>query len=166
MKATFAGLFLVAAIGWTMADPQPGLSEQLLGQYYIIQKSLASDSIAGIATSSAQIADISRRAAATETAVKAQLTTLANAAAKLRATDLKSVRNGFGDLSDALITYLKTTQAKRNPPYQFYCPMVKKNWLQPDKEIRNPYYGNAMLKCGELIQSNQSTEQTMEHNHH
>ena len=29
-----------------------------------------------------------------------------------------------------------------------YCPMVNKPWLQKDKEIRNPYYGAAMLTCG------------------
>jgi hypothetical protein len=166
MRATFAGIFLVFAIGWAMAAPQPGLSEQLLGQYYLIQKSLASDSVAGISTPTAQLADISRRAATSATAAKTQLTNLANSAAKLQVTDLKSARNGFGDLSDALVAYLQATQAKRNPPYQFYCPMVKKNWLQPDREIRNPYYGSAMLKCGELIQASQSVEQPMEHNHH
>ena len=26
--------------------------------------------------------------------------------------------------------------------------MVKKHWLQTDKEIRNPYYGSSMLTCG------------------
>jgi hypothetical protein len=29
--------------------------------------------------------------------------------------------------------------------------MVKKNWLQPDKSVRNPYYGSSMLTCGELV---------------
>jgi hypothetical protein len=44
--------------------------------------------------------------------------------------------------------------------------MVKKNWLQPDKETRNPYFGSSMLKCGELIQPMQSVEQRVDHNHH
>jgi hypothetical protein len=26
--------------------------------------------------------------------------------------------------------------------------MVSKPWLQKDKDIRNPYYGAAMLTCG------------------
>jgi hypothetical protein len=26
--------------------------------------------------------------------------------------------------------------------------MVKKSWLQKEPDIRNPYYGTAMLTCG------------------
>lgn len=36
--------------------------------------------------------------------------------------------------------------------YQQYCPMYRDNkggqWLSMEKEIRNPYFGNKMLKCG------------------
>jgi hypothetical protein len=166
MKTVLAGFLLMTCVRLVAAGSPPILAEQLLGHYYIIQKSLASDSIEGVSASAAKMADISRRAAATEPHAKAQLTALANAAAKLRATDLKSARNGFGELSDGLLAYLQATQAKRNPPYQFYCSMVKKNWLQPAKETRNPYYGSSMLKCGELIQSGQSVGQHMGPNHH
>ena len=31
-----------------------------------------------------------------------------------------------------------------------YCPMVKASWLQKGDTIRNPYYGSAMLECGEF----------------
>jgi hypothetical protein len=166
MRAILAGLFLVLTTGWAMAGPQTSVADRLLGHYYAIQRSLASDSIAGVSASAAQMADLSRRAAGTETQAKTQLTALANSAARLRATDLKSARNEFGDLSDTLIAYLQTSKAKRNPPYQYYCSMVKKNWLQPGKEIRNPYYGNSMLTCGELVQPSQSAEQHTGHNHH
>jgi hypothetical protein len=44
--------------------------------------------------------------------------------------------------------------------------MVKKNWLQADKEIRNPYYGSSMLKCGELVQASQPKAAPIEHTHH
>jgi Cu(I)/Ag(I) efflux system membrane fusion protein len=27
------------------------------------------------------------------------------------------------------------------------------NWLQKDKELRNPYFGDAMLRCGEITQT-------------
>jgi hypothetical protein len=153
MRATLTGLFIAAAIGFVMAIPQPMATEQLLGHYYGIQKSLALDSLAGVSTSALQMAELSRRTAVKDLHGKTQLTALANAAAKLQAPDLKTARNGFGELSDRLIAYLKATDVKRNPPYQFFCPMVKKSWLQPDKETRNPYYGSLMLKCGELVQS-------------
>jgi Cu(I)/Ag(I) efflux system membrane fusion protein len=39
--------------------------------------------------------------------------------------------------------------------FQFHCPMARDNqgadWLQKDSLLANPYYGSAMLKCGELV---------------
>ena len=38
--------------------------------------------------------------------------------------------------------------------YRDFCPMADNNkgafWLSLEEEIRNPYYGEAMLKCGEV----------------
>ena len=96
-------------------------------------RSLADTLVAnGVAAAASELAKISRQAAATQSEGKNQLVALANLAGRFNAADLKSARNGFGDLSDALIAYLKTSKAKTNPPYQFYCSMVKKNWLQPE----------------------------------
>ncbi len=159
-----AVLFMAAASGIAGVKVSP--AEQLLGQYFLIHKSLASDSIEGVSAAAARIADISRRTAAAEVNGKTQLIALSAAAAKLRATDLKSARNGFGELSKNLIAFLQANQAKTNPPYQFYCPMVKKHWLQPAKEVRNPYFGSSMLKCGELVQSGQAAGQSGGHNKH
>jgi hypothetical protein len=159
MKATLVCLILVLVSGSVLAGAQPGLLDQLLGQYYSIQQKLASDSTSGISAAAQQMADISRKAAATRPSDKAQLTAIEAAAAKLQGADLKSARNVFGELSDRLISFLQNSQVRPNPPYQFYCPMVRKNWLQPDKEIRNPYYGSSMLTCGELVQAPKSAGQ-------
>ena len=41
--------------------------------------------------------------------------------------------------------------------YVIRCSMAFDNrgadWLSDNKEIRNPYYGASMLKCGELIET-------------
>lgn len=37
--------------------------------------------------------------------------------------------------------------------YQVFCPMYKNNggtWLSESKEIKNPYFGNKMLNCGDI----------------
>ena len=34
-----------------------------------------------------------------------------------------------------------------------YCPMVNKQWLQKGETVSNPYYGKAMLTCGEKKKS-------------
>ncbi len=163
MKATaLIAIVAVSIMGLALAGTSASGTEQLLGQYYSIQKSLALDSVNGVAVSASEIAKISRQAAGTETQAKAQLLALSDTAAKFNAADLKSARNGFGDLSDKLIAYLKASGSKTNPPYQFYCSMVKKNWLQSDKTTRNPYYGKSMLTCGELVQAEKSDDQMMD----
>jgi hypothetical protein len=165
MKNVLIIFLVVSTFGAILAAPSATLVEQLLDQYYVIQKSLALDSTNGVAAAAAQLTKLGRQAAGAEPQAKAKLLALADAATKFQAADVKSARGGFGELSDKLIAFLQATGAKRNPPYQFFCPMVKKNWLQADKETRNPYYGSAMLKCGDLIQP-KPVEQQMEHNHH
>jgi len=49
------------------------------------------------------------------------------------------------DVND-LITLLGTEKTL----YQDYCPMVKASWLSETKEIKNPFYGSKMLKCGNV----------------
>jgi hypothetical protein len=143
-------IVLLLSVASALAGSPASLTSQLLEQYYGIQRSLAADSTNGVSQSAAIIEKLSRSAAAKER--KAQLTAISEAAAKLKTNDLKIARNEFGGLSDTFTAYLKSSGAERNPPYQFYCSMVKKNWLQPDKQTRNPYYGSSMLTCGELVQ--------------
>lgn len=39
--------------------------------------------------------------------------------------------------------------------YEAYCPMAREgegaSWLQPDSELRNPYFGAMMLRCGDIV---------------
>jgi len=156
-----SAMLLIAMMGSAMAIA----ADQLLAKYFVIQKSLASDSMNGVTAAAAEIEKLSRQAAATNPKSRTQLLALSKAAARFSAADLKSARDAFGELSEAMIAYLKASRAKTNPPYQFYCSMVKKNWLQPDKTVRNPYYGSAMPKCGELVQTQKSETQSMGRHH-
>lgn len=157
----------IAMGGLGIAGPSPSTADRLLQPYYVIHKSLSADSIAGIAAAGADMAKAGRQAAKTEVRGKAELLAIADSAATLNAKDIKDARNGFGELTQRLITYLKISGAGTNPPFQFYCSMVKKHWLQPDKEVRNPYYGASMPKCGELVKTGNepSGEQPSGHHH-
>jgi len=71
----------------------------------------------------------------------------------IKSSDVEEQRLAFSDLSDGLyktITMFKITGL--NMYYQF-CPMAKDSegayWLSLDREIKNPYLGEAMLTCGE-----------------
>jgi Cu(I)/Ag(I) efflux system membrane fusion protein len=39
---------------------------------------------------------------------------------------------------------------------RMHCPMAANNrgadWLQSAEELRNPYFGSAMLTCGEIVE--------------
>lgn len=71
----------------------------------------------------------------------------------IASSDIEVQRLAFSDLSDALYsTIIAFEISGLNINYQF-CPMAKNNtgayWLSTDSEIRNPYFGDKMLKCGE-----------------
>jgi len=74
------------------------------------------------------------------------------------ATDINAARKAFEALSNELIAVVAQFGIpKTQQLYQVHCPMAFNNkgadWLQADKEIRNPYFGASMLKCGEVVKT-------------
>ncbi|WP_243545648.1 DUF3347 domain-containing protein [Pseudodesulfovibrio tunisiensis] len=75
-------------------------------------------------------------------------------AAIREATDIVGVRTGFEPLSVGLTrAVLKLGMETDGPVYELFCPMAfdyeGATWLQRDEDVRNPYFGATMLKCGE-----------------
>ncbi len=68
--------------------------------------------------------------------------------------DVEDQRNQFDFLSQAIINSLKSFGTNESTYYVMYCPMAKNNqgadWLAVEKEIRNPYFGDKMMKCGSV----------------
>ena len=68
-------------------------------------------------------------------------------------SDIAHQREHFKILSKDIIDMVAITGTKMKV-YEHYCPMYdNKNggaWLSMNEEIRNPYFGNKMLKCGEV----------------
>jgi hypothetical protein len=65
--------------------------------------------------------------------------------------DLEKQRKYFANFSANMIAIAKVVKFTSAPLYEAYCPMKKAGWLSSEKEIRNPYYGSAMLTCGKVI---------------
>ena len=84
-------------------------------------------------------------AIAAKTAKNATVTEFAQSVAKSR--DLPSARRSFAALSDEMIKVRNATKGAR--PAVYFCPMVKKSWLQPKGQVGNPY-DKAMEVCGEI----------------
>jgi hypothetical protein len=63
-------------------------------------------------------------------------------------------REHFKTLSKDILDLVAITGTK-NTLYQQFCPMYDKGsaWLSMSNEVRNPYYGSKMLKCGKVQKS-------------
>ena len=69
-------------------------------------------------------------------------------------SDVEEQRKHFETLSDNLIEAVEYFGVVENTLYRQYCPMAFRDkgayWLSGEKEIRNPYFGDKMLTCGEV----------------
>lgn len=72
-------------------------------------------------------------------------------------SNLENQRSHFVILNENLVAIAMNLESIDNPLYVQKCPMANKNkgavWLSTEEEIRNPYYGDAMLTCGSVIDS-------------
>jgi Cu(I)/Ag(I) efflux system membrane fusion protein len=66
---------------------------------------------------------------------------------------LEDQRIGFSGFSDQLYKAVKTFGLMGKTAYYQFCPMAFDNkgayWLSESKTIRNPYFGEKMMDCGE-----------------
>ena len=79
---------------------------------------------------------------------------IASAAAKITAAkDIEEQRAAYETLSNEMISNIKSAGVSNGEVYVQHCPMAFNdrgaNWVSSTKEIRNPYFGNKMLTCGE-----------------
>lgn len=132
------------------AEDLPGLHEPLktvTKQYLVIQQKLSSDSFDGV-TAAAQDMKKAMAADTTKTFTPEFAKTVDDLAA---AKDVHAARLAFQKVSSNLIAALAQAQAHTGSLHTVFCPMVKASWVQTDgKAVRNPYYGAAMLDCGEF----------------
>ncbi len=67
--------------------------------------------------------------------------------------DIEKQRLAFADLGDAMYVTIKYFQVDGLNAYYQFCPMARDGqgayWFSTTEEIKNPYYGDAMLTCGE-----------------
>lgn len=78
-----------------------------------------------------------------------------NAALKTLSTtaDLEKQRTAYAQFEEGLYRSVKAFGVTDRPVYRQFCPMALNNkgsyWLSDKKPIRNPYFGDQMLTCGE-----------------
>lgn len=101
-------------------------NKQFLAGYEKARAALAKDNLAEAKKASADLGEPGAALAKTET--------------------LDAARIAFAALSDNAI------KAASGQPgyYVMHCPMLKKDWVQTNSKIENPYGGKDMLSCGEV----------------
>ena len=138
--------------------------EKVFNGYLVMQESLAKDqfdeAIAGVSKIKEALAGVDMKLlSGTQHDVwmkhAAALEKILSDASK--AGDIELLRQAFAMLSEQMFVVGR----QFGPPgksalYQLKCPMAFNNrgatWLQQDKDTRNPYFGSAMLKCGDVIE--------------
>jgi hypothetical protein len=86
--------------------------------------------------------------------VNQRITTIRQHADKIAgANDIEAQRGQLNTLSQNLFELVKATDANEKALHYQYCPMAMNDqgayWISENREIRNPYFGDKMLKCGE-----------------
>ncbi|KAB7726463.1 DUF3347 domain-containing protein [Rudanella paleaurantiibacter] len=83
---------------------------------------------------------------------KALATAKSKAAAISKTDDVDTQRAAFEGLSTSMIALAKATKPAKT--FVQFCPMAAEgkgaSWLSDKREVRNPYYGDKMLKCGSV----------------
>ncbi|MGB7841332.1 MAG: efflux RND transporter periplasmic adaptor subunit [Salinimicrobium sp.] len=73
----------------------------------------------------------------------------------MEAETLKKRRENFIYISEAMIKTIAAFGTGNKEVFVNYCPMANSNmgayWISEGREIKNPYYGQAMLSCGEIV---------------
>lgn len=66
--------------------------------------------------------------------------------------EVKNQRIAFEDVSKIMETLVSENKITSGAIYKQYCPMAFNGkgayWLSNSNEVRNPYFGDQMLKCG------------------
>lgn len=72
----------------------------------------------------------------------------------LHVNGLQEKRSYFSHISEILYCTLKSFETETDNIHVAFCPMAFDNkgayWLTDSPEIKNPYFGDKMLKCGKI----------------
>ncbi|MHA4807887.1 DUF3347 domain-containing protein [Flavitalea flava] len=151
-------IFALSAMGFV----QPSFAQDstrtsplstLLTSYYAIKDALvagnanAASSNAAVFLSTAKDMDDKTMPSASRDALVQDAGNIASA------KDLNRKREYFARFSTDLFAVAKTVKLTAQPVYEMYCPMKKAYWLSNVQAVKNPYFGNAMLTCGKVVET-------------
>ena len=134
-------------------------TDKLLNEYYSIKDALVNSNATEAARAAKELSVAVNNLPAESTGAnkgqeyKALQKKISSAANNIAAgKDLVKQRGSFQELSESVITLVKK-QKQGSPAYIMYCPMKKAYWISQVEQVKNPYYGNSMLTCGNITET-------------
>jgi len=133
----------------------------LLNRYFEVKDALVETDAESAAVAAAQLAeearsvrtdDLSEGSAMVWSGFSGQIITGAVEMSGLDEADEQRVH--FEEVSKAFIQVVESFQPVGYEIYVQSCPMVRggsADWLSREEQIRNPYHGERMMNCGEVL---------------
>lgn len=149
--------FTMAALGLSLVSlaASAQTTTPALTAYYTVKDALVATDAGKAKTGATTLVDALGKVDAAKLSVtdkKALVTAKSKAAAISKSTDVNAQREQFEALSTSMIALAKATKPAKT--YVQFCPMAAEgkgaSWLSSTREVRNPYYGDKMLKCGSV----------------
>lgn len=140
-----------------MAMGGDGNSQAVLKDYFNLKNALVADDNAKAKTLGATLAtslgnfDASQYNDTQQSELKDIVEDAVEHAEHISESDIAHQREHFKVLSKDVIDMVAITGAEMKL-YEQFCPMYDGGtaWLSTKEEVRNPYYGSQMLKCGKV----------------
>ena len=142
-----------------MAMNGNGASQAVLNDYFNLKDALVADDNAKAKNLGAVLAkslgslDISKYTEEEKSELKEIIEDAVEHAEHISESDIAHQREHFKVLSKDMADMIAITGTSMTI-YEQYCPMYDNNkggaWLSMNEEIRNPYFGAKMLKCGKV----------------
>ena len=138
-------------------DNQDAKAEAILNDYFNLKDALVNDDnskakeLGNTLTNSLKAFDTSKYADEEKPELKDIIEDATEHAEHISESDIKHQREHFKVLSKDITDMVAITGTKSKLYVQF-CPMYDggTSWLSMKEEVRNPYYGSQMLKCGKV----------------
>lgn len=129
-------------------ESKPGTADgTLLTPYLAIGETLSNDELDNLALLGAQIVT-----AAESRAHQPGVAEMLAAVSRIGAADIATARLAYRKLSEGMIAWLASHPEQREGLMLVHCPMAFTNqgayWVQSRGQLRNPYEGAMMLRCG------------------
>ena len=153
MKKIYLTLTLLVTVVGLKSFAQDSTAKQtspVLTAYYHLKNALVGTNATAAASGADELVKTINEASLETVNAGAKEVLLKDATLISQSNDIKLQREKFASLSSNMFELAKSVKLSDAPVYQQYCPMKKASWLSKDKDIKNPYYGSAMLTCGSV----------------